>query len=272
MNRPIRDPLGERYFPALQQRNFRLFWIGQLVSVVGTWMQNVGQDWLVLELTGSAAKLSVVAAVQFLPMMLLSLFAGPFIDRYPKTRTLVLTQSALALLALALSIITATHVVRYWMILVLAFLLGMVTLVDNPTRQSYVIELSGRESLVNAVSLNSAAFNAARIFGPGLAGLLIEAIGIAPCFFLNALSFIAVIAALLRIDAPAGAAQTAIVSMRELLASAREGVAYIRSAKEIAFPSSYWPSSRPSSSTTTSSCRPSPRSRWAGAPRATASS
>jgi MFS family permease len=236
MNRPIRPSLGERYFPALQQRNFRLFWIGQLVSVIGTWMQNIGQDWLVLELTGSAAKLSVVAAVQFLPMMLLSLFAGPVIDRYPKKRTLVFTQSALAVLALALSIITATHIVRYWMILVLALLLGLVTLVDNPTRQSYVIELSGREALVNAVSLNSAAFNAARIFGPGLAGLLIEAIGIAPCFLLNALSFIAVIAALLRIDAREGPRKRAIVGMRELVADAREGVSYIRARKEIALP------------------------------------
>jgi MFS family permease len=227
---------GERYFPALRQRNFRLFWTGQLVSVIGTWMQNVGQDWLVLELTGSAAKLSVVAAVQFLPMMLLSLFAGPFIDRYPKRRTLVLTQSALALLALALSILTATHAVRYWMVLVLAFLLGMVTLVDNPTRQSYVIELSGRGALVNAVSLNSAAFNAARIFGPGIAGLLIEAIGIAPCFFLNALSFLAVIAALLRVDAPTGPSRPSIVGPRELLASTREGLAYIRGKREIALP------------------------------------
>ena len=236
MSRPRPAEIRDRYFPALGQRNFRLFWTGQLVSVIGTWMQNIGQDWLVLELTGSAAKLSVVAAVQFLPMMLLSLFAGPFIDRYPKRRTLVLTQSALAVLALALSAITATHIVRYWMVLVLAFLLGIVTLVDNPTRQSFVIELSGREALVNAVSLNSAAFNAARIFGPGLAGLLIEAIGIAPCFLLNAFSFVAVIAALLRIDAPAGPPKPSIVSARELVADAREGLTYIRERREIALP------------------------------------
>jgi MFS family permease len=228
--------LGERYFPALGQRNFRIFWLGQLVSVVGTWMQNVGQDWLVLELTGSAAKLSVVAAVQFLPMMALSLFAGPFIDRFPKRRTLILTQAALAILALALALITATHVVRYWMVLVLAFLLGMVTLIDNPTRQAYVIELSGRASLMNAVSLNSAAFNAARIFGPGIAGLLIEALGIAPCFFLNSLSFLAVIAALFAIDAPAMPSRPSIVGFRELLASTREGLSYISKRGEIALP------------------------------------
>jgi MFS family permease len=228
--------MGERYFPALAQRNFRIFWTGQLVSVVGTWMQNVGQSWLVLELTGSAAKLSVVTAIQFLPMMLLSLFAGPLIDRFPKRRTLIFTQSALAVLALALALITATHVVRYWMILVLAFLLGMVTLIDNPTRQAYVIELSGRDALMNAVSLNSAAFNTARIFGPGIAGLLIEAIGIAPCFFLNALSFLAVIVALLFIDAPPLAANRQSMSARDIFASARDGLSYIRERGEIALP------------------------------------
>jgi MFS family permease len=228
--------LGRRYFPALAQRNFRIFWTGQLVSVVGTWMQNVGQSWLVLELTGSAAKLSVVTAIQFLPMMLFSLFAGPFIDRFPKRRTLIFTQSALALLALALALITATHVVRYWMILVLAFLLGMVTLIDNPTRQAYVIELSGRDALMNAVSLNSAAFNTARIFGPGIAGLLIEAIGIAPCFFLNALSFLAVIVALLFIDAPPMATSHPVMSARDVFASVRDGLSYIRERSEIALP------------------------------------
>jgi MFS family permease len=199
-------------------------------------MQNVGQAWLVLELTGSAAKLSVVTAIQFLPMMLLSLFAGPLIDRFPKRRTLIFTQSALAVLALALALITATHVVRYWMILALAFLLGMVTLIDNPTRQAYVIELSGRDALMNAVSLNSAAFNTARIFGPGIAGLLIEGIGIAPCFFLNALSFLAVIVALLFIDAPPLAANRRGMSARDILASAGDGLSYIRERGEIALP------------------------------------
>ena len=228
--------IRDRYFPALAQRNFRIFWTGQLVSVVGTWMQNIGQDWLVLEITGSAAKLSIVAAIQFLPMMLFSLFAGPFIDRFPKRRTLIFTQSALAILALALALITATHVVRYWMILVLAFLLGMVTLIDNPTRQAYVIELAGRESLMNAVSLNSAAFNTARIFGPGVAGLLIELLGIAPCFFLNSFSFLAVIGALLFIDTPPLASARVVEGVRDVLASTRDGLSYIRKKSEIAVP------------------------------------
>ena len=199
-------------------------------------MQNVGQAWLVLDLTGSAAKLSVVSAIQFLPMMFLSLFAGPFVDRFPKRRTIIITQSALAFLALALAVITATHIVRYWMVLVLAFLLGMVTLVDNPTRQAYVMELSGRDALMNAVSLNSAAFNTARILGPGIAGLLIEVIGIAQCFFLNALSFLAVIGALLFIDAPSLASTRPMMNIRDVFSSAREGLSYIRKKSEIALP------------------------------------
>jgi len=228
--------LGRRYFPALAQRNFRIFWTGQLVSVIGTWMQNIGQDWLVLELTGSAAKLSVVNAMQFLPMMVLSLFVGPFIDRFPKRRTLIFTQSALALLAVALATLTATHIVRYWMILVMAFFLGVVRLVDNPTRQSYVIELSGRDALMNAVSLNSAAFNTARIFGPGVAGVLIEIMGIAPCFYLNAISFLAVIGALLFIDTPPRVSGRPVVNVKDILVSTREGLSYIRERGEIGIP------------------------------------
>jgi MFS family permease len=226
----------ERFFPALKQANFRRFWLGQCVSVIGTWMQNVGQAWLVLELTGSAAKLSVVSAVQFLPMMLLSLFAGPFIDRFPKRRTLILTQSALAILALALALITWFHVVQYWMVLVLAFLLGMVQLVDNPTRQAYVIELAGRDALMNAVSLNSAAFNLARIIGPAVAGILIEAIGIAPCFLLNGLSFVAVILALFFVNTPPLASDRPVESVADVLSSVGEGLSYIAKRAEILIP------------------------------------
>jgi len=227
---------SEKYFPALKQRNFRIFWFGQLVSVIGTWMQNIGQDWLVLQLTGSAAKLSIVSAIQFVPIMCLAIFAGPFVDRFPKRRTLILTQSALALLALALALITWTHIVQYWMILVLAFLLGMVQLIDIPTRQAFVIELAGRDALMNAVSLNSAAFNLARIFGPAVAGLLIEAIGIAPCYFLNALSFIAVIVALFAVKVPPDVPKKSFESVRAVLRSTKEGIEYIKDRSEIAVP------------------------------------
>ena len=227
---------GRRYFPALYQRNFRLFWIGQCVSVIGTWMQNVGQAWLVLEMTGSPAKLSVVTAVQFLTMMVLAVFAGPFVDRFPKRKIIICTQTALAFLALALAVITWTHVVQYWMILVLAFLLGMVQLIDNPTRQSYVIELAGRDTLMNAVSMNSAAFNLARIVGPAIAGIMMEVIGIAPCFFLNALSFVAVIVALFFIDTPPLASGKHIQTVRDVLASSKEGLGYIRARRNIVVP------------------------------------
>ncbi len=220
--------LVDRYFPALGRRNFRIFWLGQIVSLIGTWMQNIGQAWLVLELTGSSAKLSVVNAVQFLPMLLLSVFAGPFIDRFPKRKTIILTQSVLAILALALALIAWFHVAQYWMILVLAFLLGIVTLVDNPTRQAYIMELAGRDVLMNAVSLNSAAFNTARVFGPAVAGVLIEAIGIAPCFFLNAVSFLAVIGALLFVDVPDRRGGAPVGNMREILASVRGGIDHVR--------------------------------------------
>jgi MFS family permease len=228
--------IGSRYFPALGKKNFRIFWTGQCVSLVGTWMQNVGQSWLVLELTGSPLKLGLVSALQFLPMMILALFAGPFIDRFPKRRTLMFTQSILMLLALALAIMTATGTVRYWMILILALLLGLVNTIDMPTRQAYVIELSGRAALMNAVSLNSAAFNLARMVGPAVAGALISAVGIAPCFFLNSLSFAAVIAALAFIDAPDRVPEVAVRSMSEVLGSVREGLGYIRQRKEIALP------------------------------------
>ena len=225
-----------RYFPALGRRNFRLFWLGQIVSLIGTWMQNIGQDWLVLQLTGSAGKLAAVSAMQFLPMMLFSVFAGPFIDRFPKRRTIIFTQSVLAVLALALALIVWTHVAQYWMILVLAFLLGMVTLVDNPTRQAYVIKLAGRDVLMNAVSLNSAAFNTARTFGPAVGGLLIELLGIAPCFFLNSLSFLAVIGALLMIDTPNRVGASPVGSIREVVASVGEGLSHVRKRREILIP------------------------------------
>jgi len=199
-------------------------------------MQNVGQAWLVLDLTGSSAKLGLVSAAQFLPMMLLSLFAGPFVDRLPKRKVLIATQCSLMALAAALATITAFGIARFWMILVLALLLGFVNLIDVPTRQSYVIELCGRESLMNAVSLNSAAFNLARIVGPAAAGLLIEAIGIAPCFFLNALSFAGTIAALVVIRARPSSESTPVKGLRDLLSSAGEGLRYVLSKKEILLP------------------------------------
>lgn len=199
-------------------------------------MQNVGQSWLVLELTGSPLKLGILNACQFLPVMLFSLFAGTFVDRFPKRRMLILTQSALLVLALVLAILTITGLVRYWMVLILALLLGLVNTVDTPTRQSFVIEISGREALMNAVSLNSAAFNAARILGPAVAGLLIGAVGMAACFFINALSFAAVILALSRMDLPPRGPRPPAEKPARAAADIREGLSYVRSHPELLRP------------------------------------
>jgi len=232
-----RERPGGGAFPALRQRNFRLFWTGQLVSLAGTWMQRLGQSWLVLELTGSPLALGTVSAMQFLPMTFLSLLAGPLVDRWPKRRILVATQSLMALLALALGVLAATGAVRYWMVLVLAFLLGLVNTVDVPARQAFMSEIAGREALVSAISLNSAAFNAARIVGPALSGLLVAAVGVAPSFLLNAASYLAVIGGLLAMrDLPPPRADAGPLGARGTVSSALEGLRWVRARPEIALP------------------------------------
>jgi MFS family permease len=183
-------------FPALHHRNFRLFWTGQLISLIGTWMQTTGQDWLVLQLTHSAWILGIVGALQFLPIMLLSLFGGVLADRLPKRKVLLFTQSFAALQATIMLVLVFTGVIQLWHIFVLAALLGATNAIDMPTRQSFVAELAGRKDLPNAIALNSSAFNMARIVGPGIAGLIIAAIGEAPLFLLNAISFIPVLISL----------------------------------------------------------------------------
>ncbi len=184
-------------FRSLRHRNFRLFWLGQLISLIGTWMQNVGQSWLVLELTHSSFKLGVVSALQFLPILFLSFFTGPFIDYFSKRRIIIATQTALMLLAFALAVLDWTGVVRYWHVLILATLLGVVNTIDMPARQAFIVEMVGKEDLMNAIALNSSIFNAARAVGPAIAGLLIGAAGTAVCFFVNGLSFLAVLWGLL---------------------------------------------------------------------------
>src|SRR5512141_1202052 len=147
---------------SLRHRNFRLFWSGQLVSLIGTWMQTVAQAWLVLELTHSSLKLGIVSALQFLPMLFLSLFTGPFIDYFDKRKIIIWTQAALMTLAFALSVLVWTGTVQYWHVVVLATLLGIVNTIDMPARQAYIIDLVGKEDLMNAIALNSSIFNAAR--------------------------------------------------------------------------------------------------------------
>lgn len=224
-------------FPALSHRNFRLFWIGQCISLIGTWMQNIGQSWLVLELTGSALKLGTISAVQFIPMMVFSLFAGTLVDRYSKRKMLIITQTCLMVLAAVLATITLLGIVQYWHILVLALLLGIVNTLDMPTRQTFFIELVGREDLMNAIALNSSIFNLARIIGPAVAGVLIGLLGISICFYLNAFSFMAVIAGLWLIKLPPMETVSKVKNtFNSIMADIKEGLKYTVSQPVIYLP------------------------------------
>jgi len=216
---------------AFRHRNYRLFFAGQAISLVGTWMQQVAQAWLVLQLTHDPIWLGIVAAAQFIPVMVLGLFAGVAADALPKRRVLIWTQIAMMLLAAVLAALVMSGVVQVWMILLLAFLLGIANAVDMPVRQSFAIELVGREDVGNAVALNSAMFNGARVVGPAAAGLTIAAFGIGPAFAINALSFLAVIVGLRLMDERELRVAGRIArpeSARAVVLNLREGLAYVR--------------------------------------------
>ncbi|MFF0486927.1 MFS transporter [Streptomyces sp. NPDC004435] len=183
-------------FSSLSIRNYRLFFTGAIVSNTGTWMARITQDWLVLSLTGSAAAVGITTALQFLPMLLFGLYGGVIADRYPKRNLLLVSQAALGLCGLALAALTLSGHVQVWHVYLIAFLLGMVTVVDNPARQSFVSELVGPDRLRNAVSLNSANFQSARLVGPAVAGVLIAGVGSGWAFLINGLSFLAPLTAL----------------------------------------------------------------------------
>jgi MFS family permease len=183
-------------FAALRHPSYRLFFAGQLVSLIGTWMQSVAQGWLVFQLTGSALYLGVVAAAGQAPVLALSLVGGVVADRIPKRRLLIATQSTMAVVALALGTLVALGVVRPWHVAVFAALSGIANAFDMPARQAFVVEMVGQGELMNAIALNSSVFHAARIIGPSVAGLLVASVGMAACYFINGLSFVAVIAAL----------------------------------------------------------------------------
>nr|WP_229679798.1 MFS transporter [Saccharopolyspora subtropica] len=188
-------------FGSLRHRNYRYYASGQVVSLTGTWMQRAAQDWLVLELSGgSPAALGVAVALQFLPTLLLTLWAGVFADRFDKRRMLVVTQSALGICGFVLGMLDVTGVVALWQVYVLCLVLGSFAAVDAPVRQSFVVEMVGPAQLTNAVALNSMTFNLARIVGPALAGLLITAIGTGWVFLANGLSSVAVVTGLLLMD------------------------------------------------------------------------
>jgi len=195
----LRANLGTT-FRALRHRNYRLYWTGQLVSLIGTWMQSVAQGWLMHRLTSSALMLGLLGFMQFLPVLLLSLWAGVIVDSMDKRKLLLITQSAFLVQAALLATAVSTGGVKPWMVLALAFVFGTINALDLPVRQSFVVELAGKEDLSNAIALNSAAFNSARVVGPAIAGVLLATVGEAGCFWLNALSYIAVIGSIWRMD------------------------------------------------------------------------
>ena len=186
---------------ALGHRDYRLFWLGQLVSRVGTWMQSVGQAWLVLELTDSPLRLGIVSTLQFAPVLVFAFLGGVLSDRMSKRRLILATQAAMMLQAFALATLVVTGHVAYWHVAVLAAVYGVANSLDMPARQAYVVELTGKEDLMSAIALNSAVFNSARVIGPALAGTLIGSYGVGTAFILNGVSFVAVIVALLAMRA-----------------------------------------------------------------------
>jgi len=219
---------------ALRYWNFRLFFFGQLISVTGTWMQTLALGWLMGTLVGwdrAVIYIGLLGIVQFLPMLILGLFGGIIADIWPKRRTLVATQTAAGVLALVLGALVYFNVVAVWHVYVLAFLLGIVNAVDMPTRQSFVPEMVGREGVVNAVGLNSAVFNSARIIGPAIAGILIGVVGTAACFVLNGLSYGAVVIGLLLMRDSELMTEVRLAMPRSISAvrgNLAEGLVYVR--------------------------------------------
>jgi MFS family permease len=228
----VRDAF-DKTFRSLRVRNYRLYFFGQTISLTGTWMQSVGQAWLVLRLTGSGVALGLTAALQFLPVLLFGPWGGLLADRVDKRKLVIGTQTAAGLLALTLGLLTAFDVVRLWMVFVLAVMLGVVNLVDMPARQAYVFEMVGPADIANAVSLNSVVVNGARVVGPAIAGFLIASVGIAPAFIANAVSYLAVIAGLLMMR-PEEVTRTAPVARGP--GQLREGLRYAWSRVELRRP------------------------------------
>jgi MFS family permease len=217
-------------FAALRLRNYRLYFSGQVVSNSGTWMQRIAQDWLVLEITNSPFAVGVTTALQFLPMLLFGLFGGLIADRYPKRTILLVTQSTMGLLALALAVLTLSGHIQVWHIYAVAFGLGMVTVVDNPTRQVFVNEMVPASLVRNAVSLNTGSFQIARMVGPAIAGVMISAVGSGWAFAFNAVSYLATIAALLAMNA---AQLQRIPRAPRQRGQLREGLRYVRARPHI---------------------------------------
>ncbi len=211
-------------FSSLKYQDFRNFWFGQGISLTGTWMQRTAQVWLVYTLTRSPLLVGILGVCQFLPMMLFTLFAGVFVDRFPKKKILLLTQTVFMLQAFILTALTYFHVVQYWHILILSVLFGLTQTLDMPARQSFFIEMVGRKDVMNAVSLNSTIVNLAKIIGPAISGIVIVKFGPVFCFFFNGLSYIAVLWGILLIHTPDFVVQR---NRRHMLQEIKEGLQYI---------------------------------------------
>ena len=212
-------------FTALHHRNYRFYFFGQAVSITGTWMQSLAMSWLVLSLTSSAIKLSLVNVLQFAPTLFLGLFAGVVADRVPKRSLLVVTQSIAALSSATLAYLIWTGNIDLWHVYLVALIVGINNSFDMPSRQAFVSEMVGREDLANAIALNSTLFNMGRLVGPALAGIVLGVFGVAACFLIDAVSYLAVICSLLlmrnlpKVRAPRN---------RKPIESLREGIAYVR--------------------------------------------
>jgi MFS family permease len=222
-----------RSFNSLEVPNYRRYFAGQLISLSGTWMQTVAAIWLILSLTDSGIAVGLTTALQFLPMLLLGAWGGLLADRIPKRQLLITTQMLMAIPAVALFAVTAAGVVTPWMVYLAVFAMGSVNAIDNPTRQSFVIEMVGSDRVVNAVSLNSVIVQMARIAGPALAGIIIALFGVVPCFALNALTFVAMIVALRGMDTER--LHSAPVAARGP-GAIRAGLRYVIATPELAVP------------------------------------
>ncbi|HEY2769532.1 MAG TPA: MFS transporter [Solirubrobacteraceae bacterium] len=224
---------GRLTFAAFSVANYRRYVSGQAVSLIGTWMQMTAQSWLVLTLTHSSTMLGLVVALQTVPVLLLAPYGGVIADRVDKRRLMVMLQSAMGIQALILGVLTITGEVRVWQIGILAALLGLNNAFENPSRQSFMLEMVGPEHLRNAVSLNSVLVNVARIIGPAVAGILIATVGEGPCFLLNAASFVAVVFSLVTMDVSALSPTNPTPRAKGQL---REGLRYVRSTPGLAIP------------------------------------
>ncbi|QIY57108.1 MFS transporter [Streptomyces sp. RPA4-5] len=220
-------------FSSLRIRNYRLFATGQMVSNTGTWMQRIAQDWLVLSLTGSSTAVGITTALQFLPMLLFGLYGGVIADRFGKRKLLLFTQTAMGVTGLALAALTLSGQVQVWHVYLTAFVLGLVTVLDNPARQAFVSEMVGQDELRNAVSLNSANFQSARLIGPAVAGVLITAFGSGWAFLLNGLSFIAPLTGLLMMRT---AELHKAVRVPRSKGQLREGLRYVSGRPDLIWP------------------------------------